>query len=576
MAWNRLSVIWMGQEHVLVDDWEDDVPGTKLEPSRAEFLVASWLRDPSVGPRIRALVMPSANVTEQAITDAFRFGRFKVLAQPRPERKPVKLDDASSAAPYVAPAPAKAQDEPVEKHWFEVKLLDEFGEPIEDTDVVFSQAGRQETLTTDGDGVARWEEIEGPSFADVKIANVASLRETLKPRYEEARERKEPDEPDVTKVLLGTDDEPGRALTAEQQGVLVIGKSLMRLRLIGMHFDTNKCFLREPAMHGIRKVVSAYQQNPSGKLLILGHTDTTADDAYNLDLSVERAESIRAYLKDDVAAWEAWFGDGKPAQKRWGNREVTSMIKALPCEQTVAGFQAWSNEKRGTDLKVDGAAGPKTRKALIEAYMALDGTTLPKAIDAEVHGCGEFFPLGDEGDKGGADNVEAAENRRVEIYCFHDEIVPASPGRKATRGEPQYEAWKSQVTHTYDFETGITTEALVLEWPDWLGDGLPSDLEILVDYGKSFTKKWSEGTVNDGHRRFTFTDVADSGTCTLQAKSGDTTLLLWDAQDPTDPERPPTWQHVLEELFVMKDEPLPDGPEGQFPETEEIHGTDLR
>jgi len=128
------------------------------------------------------------------------------------------------------------------------------------------------------------------------------------------------------------------------------------------------------------------------------------------------------------------------------------MISALPCEQTASGFQRWSNAARGTDLKPDGIAGPKTRKALVEAYMALDGTTLPSAIAPVIHGCGEYFPLADAGDQGGKDGVVAQENRRVEMFCFDEEVYPPAPGEKATKDEPEYAQWQRQVTEEDDFE----------------------------------------------------------------------------------------------------------------------------
>jgi outer membrane protein OmpA-like peptidoglycan-associated protein len=55
-------------------------------------------------------------------------------------------------------------------------------------------------------------------------------------------------------------------------------------------------------MKGIRQVVEIYQANPTGKLLVAGHTDTDGDEGFNLGLSLDRAEAVKAYLKDDVAA----------------------------------------------------------------------------------------------------------------------------------------------------------------------------------------------------------------------------------------------------------------------------------
>jgi outer membrane protein OmpA-like peptidoglycan-associated protein len=250
-------------------------------------------------------------------------------------------------------------------------------------------------------------------------------------------------------------------------------RPLLRVRVIGMHFDTNKSFLLDTAMRGIRKVVEVYRNEPNGKLLIVGHTDTTGDEAYNLDLSVERAEAMKAYLKDDVPAWEAWFGEGKPSQKRWGSREIDAMISTLPCGPTVGDFQQWSNDTRGTELAVDGIAGPKTRKALIEAYMAIDGTTLPSAIDAEIHGCGEFFPRDDTGD-----GVEDPDNRRVEMFCFHRAITPPVPGKKATKGEPEYAEWQKQVTREIDVEAGIEEPGIILSPPVWLSEREFEQVEV--------------------------------------------------------------------------------------------------
>ncbi|MBL8720946.1 MAG: OmpA family protein [Myxococcales bacterium] len=335
--------------------------------------------------------------------------------------------------------------------WFEVTVVDAWGKPVDGVELEFSYQGTRKKLTTPGSGKARLPDVPS-SFGSARIVNVKAVRDTLRPRWKDALQPTDlpPDLENPEKLGLDAADLV-TSLESQSPKTLVLVKPLTRIRLVGMHFDTNKCFLKPSAMPGIKQVVSVYQRNPTGKLLVLGHTDTTADDAYNLDLSVERAEAVKAYLEDDVAAWEAWFGEGKPSQKRWGQRETSQMIAALPCEQSVAGFQAWSNDTRGTALEVDGIAGPKTRKALIEAYMALDGTTLPAAIEAVVHGCGEFFPRTDEGDQFGADGVAAAENRRVEMYCFDEEIAPPVPGKKATKGEPEVEQWKKQVTRTIDF-----------------------------------------------------------------------------------------------------------------------------
>jgi hypothetical protein len=81
--------------------------------------------------------------------------------------------------------------------------------------------------------------------------------------------------------------------------------------------------------------------------------------------------------------------------------------------------------------------------------MAIDGTTLPAGIDVAIHGCGPFFPSDDRGD-----GVDDAENRRVEVYCFHHGVVPPVPGRKASKGEAEHAQWVKQVTREIDVEVG--------------------------------------------------------------------------------------------------------------------------
>jgi len=355
-------------------------------------------------------------------------------------------------------APAEMAAEP--RSWFEVKVLDVYGSPVEGAELLFVQSDRQQTVTTDASGIARWSDVEGGSFARVRLMKLDDLRALLRPRWGKRTRAAALDGPSVAMLSL-LDDDLSAPLESATPKVLVLHNPITRVRLVGMHFDTNKCFLRESAMRGIRSVVSLYKAHPGGQLLIVGHTDTTGEDNYNLDLSVERAEMVKAYLQDDVAAWEVWFGESKPPKKRWGTHEISCMLDALPCEGTISSFQRWSNQARGTDLKVDGIAGPKTRNALIEAYMALDGTTVANTVEVVVHGCGEYFPQNDSSDLHGKDGTNAAGNRRVEIFCFADGIQPPVPSVKATRGEPEYEQWKRQVTHEIDLRAGVATVVVV-------------------------------------------------------------------------------------------------------------------
>lgn len=441
--------------------------GTRLDPLSASFVVADFFPE---GISSRATLIEMVSTLDRHLATSAPAASTSWLvarvADALIERRldaylvPVSTGRGSAGAAKEKPAgPSPPPPEPVHEDkitWFEVGVTDAWGEPVGDIALQLSWQGNKKKAKTDGDGNLRIDDVPGsPGLpGTASFANGKAVRASVRERYgDKAQPAGLPPVENPRKILL-RDEMNDTAVRSETKVTLVLWKPLTRVRLFGMHFDTSKCFLRETAMRGIRSVVDVYKAIPSGKLLIVGHTDTAGEKDYNIDLSVERAASVRAFLTDDVAAWEAWFDAGKPNEKRWGQKEVRYMIAALPCEQTVSGFQQWSNGARGTSLAVDGDAGPKTRKALIEAYMALDGTTLPDGIGVEIHGCGELFPLSDSGDAFGKDATTAAEDRRVEIFCFDDEIHPPVPGEKATEGEPEYAQWKTQVTDNIDLGAG--------------------------------------------------------------------------------------------------------------------------
>lgn len=241
-------------------------------------------------------------------------------------------------------------------------------------------------------------------------------------------------------------------------------RTLPRVRLTGMFFDLDKCFLLPSAMPGIRAIKDKYDEHPGSSMLIVGHTDTSGQDDPNLDLSLERADAMAAFLTDTTAPWEAFFETSKPEGKRWGMREIQMMLSAVPSpdnphyKDPVDGIQGHDTTKAieefqaSKGLKADGVAGPITRKALIAAYMDQDGTSLPKGITPKAHGAGESFP-----DVQTGDGVRNAENRRVEIFFFDGPISPAPPGdRKSRKGSAEYPAWLAAVTETLDFGPDTT------------------------------------------------------------------------------------------------------------------------
>jgi outer membrane protein OmpA-like peptidoglycan-associated protein len=277
----------------------------------------------------------------------------------------------------------------------------------------------------------------------------------------------------------------GKTFETGQTHALTI-LSTQRVRLVGLFFDLNKCFLLPTALPGIKAIKKHYDKHPESDLLLVGHTDTSGREEYNETLSLERAKSVAAFLTDEAEPWLAFFKEGKPIEKRWGTLEVQQMLTVLPGggpffysgepngvrdskhEKAVKAFQ------KSVEIEDDGIAGPITQKALVEKYMALDNTSLPKGSTITTHGCGENFPVVDT-----PDGERNPDNRRVEIFFFDDGIDPKPAGDISKKGSTDYPKWLEQVSETFDLSDD-TPESLTIQLSQIFGIADFSSLQCQV------------------------------------------------------------------------------------------------
>jgi len=292
--------------------------------------------------------------------------------------------------------------------------------------------------------------------------------------------------------------------SAPQVRMLGVLPQVVMARLRGMLFDTNKNFLLPSAIPSLKKIRQIYELQSPSELLVVGHTDTTAQASVNDPLSVERADSMAAYLKDEVDPWLAMYGSGKPESKRWGAREDQMMLSALPDfltkppeEDPVVWFQ------RTRELKIDGIAGPQTRTQLITEYMQLDGVTLEEedGIDITIttHGCGENFPVDDTGqeiDTNAADSKEDQLDRRVELFFFDKDfgIRPPPPGKNSKPGSTQYPEWRARAEV---LEDAVLDESAVKDCHlAYEVEGLDGELLVEEPFDVTVDEEEVEGTTS--------------------------------------------------------------------------------
>jgi outer membrane protein OmpA-like peptidoglycan-associated protein len=89
-----------------------------------------------------------------------------------------------------------------------------------------------------------------------------------------------------------------------------------RARVYGILFDLDKAVIRPESKPVLDEVLGVLKGEPSWKVTIEGHTDSTGSDSHNLELSQQRADSVKAYLVaggiDAGRLQTKGFGEGKP------------------------------------------------------------------------------------------------------------------------------------------------------------------------------------------------------------------------------------------------------------------------
>lgn len=97
---------------------------------------------------------------------------------------------------------------------------------------------------------------------------------------------------------------PGATVTREGEGIIVKFDS-------GILFDVNQTDLKPAAKVNLKNLATSLQNHPQTNVLIVGHTDSLGSSAYNHDLSVRRAESVKSYLETVGIAQQRLSVQGK-------------------------------------------------------------------------------------------------------------------------------------------------------------------------------------------------------------------------------------------------------------------------
>ncbi|HEV8605375.1 MAG TPA: OmpA family protein [Tepidisphaeraceae bacterium] len=202
------------------------------------------------------------------------------------------------------------------------------------------------------------------------------------------------------------------------------------------------------AMSVLAEVLVEARKNPTRKVLIAGHTDTSGSAEYNLPLSAQRAEMVLASLMGDR---DRFVELALAKHKVEDHQLILKWIAAdrgFACDPgkvdnadgpktkaAVKEFQKQYNIAFKKAIAEDGIMGKETWGAFFDVYMDELRSVLDvdEAELAELRGnikfvddskksvgCGENFPI----EKRGVDNFRSKENRRVETIFFEPDQLP--------------------------------------------------------------------------------------------------------------------------------------------------------
>ncbi|MGC4101681.1 OmpA family protein [Ferruginibacter sp.] len=128
----------------------------------------------------------------------------------------------------------------------------------------------------------------------------------------------------ATNIGIGGNASEGMALLfknfrlAEGGGMNMLGKKFTDTKIVthGINFDYNKASIKPESMGTLNGIVQILKDNPDLKFEVGGHTDSDGEDAYNLKLSQQRADAVKAQLIkmgiDAARLTSKGYGETKP------------------------------------------------------------------------------------------------------------------------------------------------------------------------------------------------------------------------------------------------------------------------
>ena len=204
---------------------------------------------------------------------------------------------------------------------------------------------------------------------------------------------------------------------------------------------------RLPILAAVRIAYLYSEKHPNWKVIVAGHTDTTASARYNFQLSALRAKSVLAVLSQNSTLWVEAVNNRNLVEDRQAELKYFHGYEGMSCDpgaidgiegtntrRATRDFQAGYNRIYHENISVDGSWGPQTWTAVFKFYLRILAQSLNTDEDGlrvyasrlkfltsrRFSACGESMPK----DHPGADEYSSRENRRVEIIFLNPNANP--------------------------------------------------------------------------------------------------------------------------------------------------------
>ncbi|HVV84170.1 MAG TPA: OmpA family protein [Kofleriaceae bacterium] len=219
-------------------------------------------------------------------------------------------------------------------------------EPDTDGDGIVDRVDRCPTDPEDKDGHADDDGCPEDNDADGLLDAVDACPDVAGPPENRGCPDADRDGDTIVDRLDNCPDEPGTAANhgCKEKQLAVLDNGRIEI-LDVVYFKTSKAVIETrsfPLLDAVAGIIRNHPELP--KITIEGHTDDRGNDAYNLDLSQRRAESVRRYLITQGIAGErldaVGYGETRPIvpndsnAHRSANRRVEFKLEGVASQRT--------------------------------------------------------------------------------------------------------------------------------------------------------------------------------------------------------------------------------------------------